>query len=76
MPFTTFDRDNDEHGLGVNCAERYSGAWWYRACLESNLNGLYLNGIYVDQATGVEWFKWTGHFYSLPFTEMKMRPHN
>ena len=41
MAFTSKDRDNDRHG-GVNCAVSFTGAWWYRTCLYSNLNGKYL----------------------------------
>ena len=41
--FSTLDRDNDT--WRNNCAERFKGAWWYTACLNSNLNGLYLRGI-------------------------------
>ena len=40
--FSTLDRDNDT--WRNNCAERFKGAWWYTACLNSNLNGLYLKG--------------------------------
>ncbi|KFB41112.1 AGAP012539-PA-like protein [Anopheles sinensis] len=37
--FSTFDCDND---LAINnCAERWHGAWWYRNCQNSHLNGRY-----------------------------------
>jgi len=31
MKFSTFDRDNDLY-ITKNCAEAYTGAWWYKAC--------------------------------------------
>ena len=38
--FTTRDRDHDIYG--DNCAKVYGGAWWYRDCFKSNLNGKYV----------------------------------
>ena len=70
--FSTYDQDNDAYV--DNCAVMYHGAWWYSACHSSNLNGAYLNGSHTSFANGVEWNAWTGYFYSLPFTEMKLRP--
>ena len=36
-PFSTRDRDNDARSF--NCAARLGGAWWYKYCGHSNLNG-------------------------------------
>ena len=72
MPFTTKDQDNDN--VKDNCANTFKGAWWYKGCHKSNLNGLYLRGQHSSFANGVNWFHWKGHNYSLKRTEMKIRP--
>uniref|UniRef100_A0AAV2IRI9 Fibrinogen C-terminal domain-containing protein n=1 Tax=Knipowitschia caucasica TaxID=637954 RepID=A0AAV2IRI9_KNICA len=72
MKFTTKDQDND-HSEN-NCASFYHGAWWYRNCHTSNLNGQYLRGQHTSYADGIEWSSWTGWQYSLKFSEMKIRP--
>ena len=41
MKFTTKDRDNDAHS-GGNCATINLGAWWYKSCQRSSLNGFYV----------------------------------
>ncbi|XP_053688563.1 microfibril-associated glycoprotein 4-like [Sabethes cyaneus] len=42
MNFSTHDRDNDLYSM--NCARNYYGAWWYKNCYHSNLNGQYTSG--------------------------------
>ena len=73
MKFSTKDRDNDDLA-GDSCAQRHKGAWWYKYCLHSNLNGLYLRGKHTSRADGVNWAHWHRRYYSLQKTEMKIRP--
>ena len=58
MKFTTKDNDNDQ--WSGNCAIYSTGAWWYKRCYTSNLNGHYGDDLY---------------WYSTPqrFVEMKLR---
>ncbi|XP_053457329.1 tenascin-X isoform X2 [Nycticebus coucang] len=66
-------RDRDPNNLLISCAVSYRGAWWYRNCHYANLNGLY--GSTVDHQ-GVSWYSWKGFEFSVPFTEMKLRPRS
>ena len=68
MKFSTIDNDNDKNS--GNCAVTYTGAWWYKNCHSSNLNGKYGDDTY---AKGVVWGSWRSPHHSLPFTEMKFR---
>ena len=72
--FSTIDQDNDKHD--GQCAQRFKGGWWYGACHEANLNGLYLGGPHNSTPDSVSWYTWRGHSYSLKATEMKLRPIN
>lgn len=72
MPFTTRDQDNDYREY--NCAIMFKGAWWYKGCHQSNLNGFYYGGQHSSFADGVNWSHWRGQRYSLKRTEMKIRP--
>ena len=71
MYFTTKDNDNDIWSTG-NCAINNwnnikTGGWWYKLCTSIQINTQYnhSSAIYLNN----EW-------HSLPFTEMKIRPHN
>lgn len=68
--FTTKDHDNDFDP--ANCAVKDQGAWWYKNCYQSNLNGLYLNGGISGQ--GVVWYSWKNSYISTTRSEMKIRP--
>ena len=74
--FTTYDQDNDIYG--DNCAEVFRGGWWYGGCHRSNLNGHYYNGSHSaeTEGMGINWFTWKGYKYSLPKTEIKIRPNS
>lgn len=71
-PFSTRDQDND--GWSSNCATEYKGAWWYKHCHSSNLNGLYHHGKHSSHADGVNWSSWKGQKYSVKRAEMKIKP--
>ena len=71
MAFSTKDRDNDK--WVKNCASQNNrGAWWYKDCHLSNLNGLYLYGKINHQGMG--WYHWKINEYSVKRSEMKIRP--
>ena len=70
MAFSTKDRDNDGWRSG-NCAVYSTGAWWYKNCHHSNLNGKYLGD--KKDYRGARWDHFRGQL-SLKFTEMKLRP--
>ncbi|KAJ8924987.1 hypothetical protein NQ315_001152 [Exocentrus adspersus] len=67
------DRDGWVEG---NCAQAHSGAWWYRSCDTSNLNGKYLNGALPDDYVyqGMYWGEFRGALYSLAQARMMVRP--
>jgi len=71
MAFATKDRDNERWRSG-NCAVSHTGAWWYKSCHHSNLNGKYL-GEKVSGG-GAVWYHFKKKSLSLKYTEMKLRP--
>ena len=73
MPFSTKDRDNDIN-INYNCAAGKKGAWWYKNCHHSNLNGFYPGHPQQSSAT-ISWYRFTDVAYeALKKSEMKIRP--
>ncbi|XP_062570709.1 fibrinogen-like protein A [Saccostrea cucullata] len=54
MYFTTQDQDNDKK-IDGNCAIARHGAWWYRNCDLSNLNGQYAQSALIGQHYAKWW---------------------
>ena len=70
MNFTTRDQDNDK--WSKNCAienwhKTPTGGWWYKYCADLQLKTLYKHESAI---------LFNGYWYTLPFIEMKIRPHN
>ncbi len=71
--FSTKDQDNDISPS--SCAQKFNGAWWYRDCHNSNLNGGYVRGHHPTmEAQEMNGVTFRGYPYSLKTTEMKIRP--
>ena len=66
--FSTYDQDNDISS--GNCAQIYDGAWWYKYCYKSNLNGLN-NGDGNSASTGIKWNDFSS--YSLKTVYMAIK---
>ena len=64
--FDTRDKDNDASSL--NCAVEFTGAWWYKSCHDSNLNGQWG----ASNGRGLMWRPLTGD-NAASYTEMKIR---
>ncbi|XP_013771957.1 techylectin-5B-like [Limulus polyphemus] len=72
--FSTKDRDNDNSSS--NCAVSRFGAWWFRDCAHSHLNGVYTSGGKTEANDhGVFWYNFRSDWkFSLKRSEMKIRP--
>lgn len=72
--FTTLDRDKD--AFTGNCAHFHKGGWWYNACGQTNLNGVwYSGGVYRSKyQDGVFWADYGGGYYSLKSVRLMIRP--
>ena len=75
--FSTYDRSNDLND-GI-CARWCHGAWWYRDCFHSNLNGRYYEtGAYTSKTGWGDGMVWRSlkdtNFYSVRAVIMKIAP--
>uniref|UniRef100_A0A673J3P7 Angiopoietin-related protein 1-like n=1 Tax=Sinocyclocheilus rhinocerous TaxID=307959 RepID=A0A673J3P7_9TELE len=72
--FTTLDHDND--AFSGNCAHFHKAGWWYSACGQANLNGVwYSGGVYRSRfQDGIFWADYGGGFYSMKSVRMMIRP--
>lgn len=62
--------------LSGNCAHFHKGGWWYNACGQSNLNGVwYSGGVYRSKfQDGIFWADYGGGFYSMKSVRIMIRP--
>ena len=72
--FSTKDRDTGPLAY-KKCAQFYSGAWWYRSCFVSNLNGRYYFPPDGHLPDGIIWWSWRHKNYSLKATKLMIKPN-
>ena len=68
-PFSTRDQDNSQEQQG--CGISRGGAWWYKYCTYSNLNGIYLVPGTID-SSAIQWHAFATNA-GLRRCEMKVR---
>ncbi|XP_026746619.1 angiopoietin-related protein 4-like isoform X4 [Trichoplusia ni] len=71
--FSTLDVDNDEWKEGA-CATEHGGAWWYKECDKSNLNGKYSMTTEDNRGQSMYWISFKGPNFPLTKTKMMIRP--
>ncbi|CAG9833764.1 unnamed protein product [Diabrotica balteata] len=73
--FSTSDVDQDQNPSG-SCAIMFEGAWWYRNCHDSCLNGKYQNLVLLSSLKyhGIMWSSFRGKEYNLSGSRMMVRP--
>ncbi|CAC5387405.1 Fibrinogen-like protein A,Ryncolin-4,Angiopoietin-related protein 7,Ficolin-3,Ficolin-1-B,Ficolin-2,Ryncolin-1,Tenascin-R,Angiopoietin-1,Ficolin-1,Fibrinogen C domain-containing protein 1-A,Tenascin-X,Tenascin-N,Ryncolin-3,Fibrinogen C domain-containing protein 1,Ryncolin-2,Techylectin-5B,Angiopoietin-related protein 2,Microfibril-associated glycoprotein 4,Ficolin-1-A,Tenascin,Fibrinogen C domain-containing protein 1-B [Mytilus coruscus] len=73
--FTTKDRDNDPWKNTKNknnCGIYSQGAWWYKTCAYSNLNGVYIEGG-KKSVKGMYLYYWKNNHHSMKSSSMMIR---
>ncbi|XP_026321180.1 fibrinogen C domain-containing protein 1-A-like isoform X2 [Hyposmocoma kahamanoa] len=71
--FSTMDSDNDEWKDG-GCAIEHGGAWWYKECDKSNLNGKYSTTADEHRGQSIYWISFKGPNFPLTKTKMMIKP--
>lgn len=71
--FSTKDKDNDDHAK-TSCSVAHRGAWWYKSCHHSNLNGHHYEGNHTSYADGINWKSFHEYHYSLKVSSLSIRP--
>ncbi|XP_028162551.1 ficolin-2-like [Ostrinia furnacalis] len=71
--FSTLDMDNDEWKDGA-CASEHGGAWWYKECDKSNLNGKYATATDEHRGQSIYWISFKAPNSPLSKTKMMIRP--
>ncbi|XP_072395485.1 microfibril-associated glycoprotein 4-like isoform X2 [Diabrotica undecimpunctata] len=72
--FSTLDVDQDTKP-NKSCAKEYESAWWFVSCLDSNLNGKYMNIVFDDKShpLGLIWPSFTDSTANLAGSRMMIR---
>ena len=70
MKFTTYGDDNDMDP-NQNCADGDRGGWWYNACGDSRLTGVFGS----SSASGIMWNTWSGAGQPLLEATMMIKPN-
>ncbi|XP_056005821.1 ficolin-2-like [Ostrea edulis] len=70
--FSTFDRDNDEDAKN-HCAKEHQGAWWYKNCYDSSLNGKMAQSAKISLSY-MTWWAWKKNSFALNGSVMMIRP--
>ncbi|XP_053688401.1 ficolin-2-like [Sabethes cyaneus] len=67
--FSTAEQDNDEHS--DSCARFYKSGWWFKSCMNANLNGIYQR--YDANNATMNWFGFRKDLQGLKEASMMIR---
>ena len=75
--FSTYSHDNDACDTDLcHCAQKYKSGWWFKDCLDSNLNGVnYGTADYTsDPFFGIIWMTFPDSSTPLKSVHMAIHP--